>query len=337
MFDRSLFLNHFNTGNKNEPKVYDRISTDPRGVQWGYIAREDVYEEINTGRRLTPLMLENLIMEQTDTALGNQGDYGTEAGHGRSNLRREFLTKDDIRIFGTKPDRGRFGNFQTASTSVYKQRNSTSGGAQEAAQDLITGAVFVNTVDIPTIGYHSVRDSGQGAPGLYLHSSVDSPEGLTMGSLTGAADTLEQYFEVGNTWENLNRGGTACILTVIVDGGVAGTSADARFSDGDVVEYVWNGSEGRGVASGRQLKFNPVHINSSVDGIRVNGVGVNHTGNTGATWPSQMASAGGTAYWGHNPFFDVAIGTLNADLTMKSTVQLTTTDPDNLIEDVSQT
>ena len=301
MFDKSLFLNHFNTGNRNEPSVYETISTDPRGVRWGYVAKENVYEEINTGRRLTPLMLENFILEQTDDALGNAGDYGTEAGHGKSedgrrNLTERRIDSGEVQEIGNELDFENFGVPRDSNTSLYTQRASVSAGAANTAQDLVTGAVFKNTSQLPTVGYASIRPESSGVKGLILHSSVDSAEGVTMGGYTtdaspgGVADDLHSYLCEGQTWANTNQGGSGCMLTVR-------TGVSGAFDTGTKLQYIWTTANNTPDAQNSIfVRYSTVDIDDII-------------GPVGATWPgTTLDPVAGTAYWGHNPEFYIQIG-----------------------------
>lgn len=320
MFDKSLFINHFNNGKQEEHPVYQSISVDPRGVRWGYIAKENVYEEINTGRRLTPLMLENFILEQTDTALGDGGDYGTEAGHGSSKLPRSLLTPKDIRQFGEKLDFENFGAPRDDNTSLYTQRASVSTNAANTAQDLVTGAVFKNTSQLPTVGYVSIRPVTSGVKGMILHSSVDSAEGVTFaagesGGYTtdaspgGVATDLHSYLCEGQTWANTNQGGSGCVLTVR-------TGVSGAFSPGSEIKYTWN------AASNSPDAQNSIFLRYSLNDIDET------VGPVGATWPgTTLDPVAGTAYWGHNPEFYIQIG---------SKPEVKVEDRTNVIQDVSK-
>jgi len=321
MFDKSLFINHFNTGNQSEPTVYETINIDPRGVRWGYIAKENVYEEINTGRRLTPLMLENFILEQTDAALGNDGgndggDYGTEAGHGSSKLPRSLLTPKDIRQFGEKLDFENFGAPRDSNVSLYTQRASVSAGAANAAQDLVTGAIFKNTSQLPTVGYVSIRPQTSGVQGMILHSSVDSLEGVTMGGYTtdaspgGVATDLHSYLCEGTTWINTNQGGSGCALTVR-------TGISGAFNPGTELQYVWNtAADTPDAQNSIFVRYSTVDIDEIV-------------GPVGTTWPgATLDPVAGTAYWGHNPEFYIQIGSIP---------EVKVVDKANVIEDIAQT
>lgn len=316
MFDKSLFINHFNTGNQSEPTVYETINIDPRGVRWGYIAKENVYEEINTGRRLTPLMLENFILEQTDSALGNDGDYGTEAGHGSSKLGRNKLTLKDIRQFGQKLDFENFGAPRDNNTTLYTQRASVSTNAANTAQDLVTGAVFKNTSQLPTVGYVSIRPESSGVKGMIIHSSVDSDEGVTFGGYTtdvspgGVATDLHSYLCEGTTWINTNQGGSGCTLTVR-------TGVSGAFNPGTELQYVWN------AAADTPDAQNSIFVRYSTVDID------NIVGPAGCTWPgTTLDPVAGTAYWGHNPEFYIQIGSI-PEVKVK--------DKTNVTEDISQT
>jgi hypothetical protein len=320
MFDKSLFINHFNTGDRGVSSRYQTINVDPRGVRWGYIAQENVYEEINTGRRLTPLMLENFILEQTDEALGNAGDYGTEAGHGKSEDGRRNLTERRVDP-GETQDKGlvldfeNFGVPQDSNVTLYTQRASVSVNAANSAQALVTGAQFRNTSQLPTVGYVSIRPHSSGVKGMILHSSVDSAEGVTMGGYTtdaspgGVATDLHSYLCEGQTWANTNQGGSGCIMTVR-------TGVSGAFSAGTEIKYIWDTADDTPDAQ------NSIFVRYST--VDIDGI----IGPVGATWPgTTLDPVAGTAYWGHNPEFYIQIGEVRE---MRKAV----TEP---LRDVSQT
>ena len=306
-FDKSTFLNHFSSQHtpNTAPESYARIVTDPMGIRWGYLARENVYECMNTRRRMTPLMLENYILEQTEVGLG-VGDYSTEAGHGRSDVDRSSLVPRDAFVYGSYRTRGKM--IAQSNAYVYKQRANNDEASTNTAQDLIAGAEFTNSTLIPTVGHFTVYNTGS-ARGIYIISSVDSEEGVTMEAETGYSDTLFQYLSAGETWANLGRGGTGAELTVLVGG-----SCDVGLSAGDVLVYTWNveaGSPALG-ARGTQIRY----YATAIDQITRNGV---VQGVDGATWPSQNLSAGGTAYWGITVEFNMAIGTPGSTMTTLNT------------------
>lgn len=302
-FDKKTFNNHFSANNRkndlneNGHKNYARIVTDPSGVRWGYLAYENVYECINTGRRMNSLLFENHILEQTESALANAGDYSTETGHGVDNVDRLLLVRKGE---GNKI-RGQSFCRATAQSSglLYRVRELVSAAGDNSGQPLLTGCVFENTTLVPTVGSFSFRhDPGLSPPqGLNIHSSSDSAEGTTMSASGGLANNLYTYFGVGSTWSNLNRGGTGCELTVIVGG-----SCDAGLSAGDVLVYRWPAGAATSLLSNTRVFYAASGINQ----ITRNGV---VQGSGGATWPSQALSAGGTAYWGVTMDFNVSIGT----------------------------
>ncbi len=299
-FDKSTFQNHFAAQHRNgqSGESYARIVTDPSGVRWGYLAYENVYECVNTKRRMTPLMLENYILEQTEIGLNNAGDYSTEAGHGRDNVDRMSLVPRKAFVYGLG-----YSRFVAQDSGLlYRSRPTISAAADSTSQALIEGCIFQNTTLIPTVGSFSVRhETTTPGRGLNIHSSVDSAEGYTMSAPTGLANNLYAYMGTGSTWENLGRGGTGCEMTVVV-----GASCDAGLSAGDIIVYKWNA--GPTSLLGGIRAFYPAN---AISQITRNGV---VQGENGATWPSQSYSAGGTAYWGYICDFNVSIGTVGGTM-----------------------
>lgn len=107
MFDRNLFLNHFNS--MKPTRTYDRVIVDYQGFRWGYYANENIYENLNSGQIISAPLFEDMQNAQSDAA--SSASSSDDGGFGYSNRSRN-VALDISDLLKRRPNTRKRGSFK---------------------------------------------------------------------------------------------------------------------------------------------------------------------------------------------------------------------------------
>jgi hypothetical protein len=104
MFERNLFLNHFNS--RKPDRSYDRVVVDFQGFRWGYYANENIYENLNSGQFMSAPLFEDMQNAQSDAA--SSASSSDDGGFGYSNRSKNVSFEIDKLLKGRHRGKGGF-------------------------------------------------------------------------------------------------------------------------------------------------------------------------------------------------------------------------------------
>jgi hypothetical protein len=106
MFERNLFLNHFNS--RKPQRSYDREVIDYQGFRWGYYSYENIYEKLNTGEILPAPLFEDMNNSQSESAASSSASSSDDGGFGHSIRSKNVSFEIDKLLKGRYRGKGGF-------------------------------------------------------------------------------------------------------------------------------------------------------------------------------------------------------------------------------------